>query len=152
VAAGSLAVLEAWPHPLGLVEVPAAGRAVDAWLAAAPIPGAVVILPMYAPPRAHLEARRLLGSTAHWRPLVNGYSSHFPRGHRETVETLNAFPADAALARLRALGVRYVVLHPDQATPSERSRLQAALGALPRGLAHVATMDGAAIVEVRADP
>jgi hypothetical protein len=150
--AAGLGVLEAWPAPLGLEPVPAPGQAVHAWLAAAPRPGPVVVLPMWRPPEEYREAARLLGSTAHWRPLVNGYASFFPRGHWETVETLSLFPAPPALARLRLLGVRYVVVHPGEAPRPERARLEAALAALPPGLAHAATLDGAAVIEVLPGP
>ena len=78
----------------------------------------VVELPMIQPVAsaqgfawATVEAPRMLFSTIDWHPRVNGYSGYLPPGYPEDVQLLNTFPAPDAIARLRALGVRYVVLH-----------------------------------------
>jgi hypothetical protein len=151
-ALGALAAVEAWAVPVTLYPAPTGPGPVDRWLAAAPGRGAVVTLPMYRKPDAHLEARRLVGSVAHWRPLVNGYAGFFPHGYWDLVDTLNAFPADAAVTRLRRLGVRYVVLYLGQFPAPARHRLEAALQALPSGLEPVAALENAAIVELRPPP
>ena len=111
------------------MSVPPGPGPADPWLAARPGPDAVLVLPMYEPHAAHLESLRLFGSTAHWRPLVNGYAGVFPPGYARDVGTLNTFPAPAAVARLRALYVRYVVVHlgqyPRGAAGSARAALEA---------------------------
>jgi len=150
-ALGGLAVLESWTVPLSYQEVPEMSSA-DRWLAAAPAPGPVVILPLTVGSGAHLETQRLLGSTLHWRPLVNGYSSFFPQGYWDTVETLNAFPTPPAVARLRALGVRYVVVYFAQYPDRERRRIRTALETLPPGIVEAAALEGTAILEVRPPP
>ncbi|MBI4011726.1 MAG: hypothetical protein HY359_05415, partial [Candidatus Rokubacteria bacterium] len=143
-----LAMLEAAAIPLPLHDVTAPVGPADRWLAAAP-PGPVVVLPLHPEPDAWGEARRLLGSTAHWRPLVNGYSGFFPPGYWRTVELLNGFPEAPALARLRELGVRHVVVYLRQLTPARRARMRAALAALPPGVLQVAAFEQTAILEIR---
>ena len=48
-------------------------------------------------------------STAHWRPIVNGFGRGEPPGHADLIDIARRFPATAAT--LRALGVQYVVVH-----------------------------------------
>ena len=71
----------------------------------------------------HLESLRLLGSTAHWRPLVDGVGV-LPLGYAADVAVLNTFPAPAAVARLRAIHVRYVVVYLGQYQAEPRARLR----------------------------
>lgn len=80
-------------------------------------PGAVLSLPTYrfAPDNFH-EADYLLFSTVHWHPIVNGFGRHEPPAHMARMETLRHFPAPEAMAELRRIGVRYVVLHPKRAS------------------------------------
>ncbi len=53
----------------------------------------------------------LLKSTAHWQPLVNGYSDHIPADFRESVIPLSTFPSRSAFELLAKVGTRYVVFH-----------------------------------------
>lgn len=142
----ALALLEVETVPLTLAGVEAVGPA-DRWLAAAP-PGPVAVLPFYPESEGYAEAARQLGSTAHWHPLVNGYSGFFPPGYWETVATVSRFPAEAAVARLRALAVRYVVVYLGQLRDGERERMDAALAALPPGVARVADFDETVILQL----
>jgi hypothetical protein len=76
----------------------------------------VVELPMVPPLTqpfewATVESPRMLFATIDWHPRVNGYSGYLPPGYAEDVDLLNTFPSPEAVARLRALGVGYVVLH-----------------------------------------
>jgi hypothetical protein len=151
-AVGGLAAVEAWAVPVPFLTAPLEAGPADRWLATAPVPGAVVTLPVYREPDAHLETRRLLGSVVHWRPLVNGYAGFFPPGYWATGEVLNAFPAAEAVAQLRALGVRYAVLHLGQFPAPARRRIEAALGALPPGILQVAELKNTVILEVRPPP
>lgn len=151
-ALSALAVLEAWAVPLPLDEVAFKPEAADQWLATTGSPGAVVVLPMYRDPHGHLEAGRMLAAVAHWRPLVNGYSGFFPPGYWETVESLNTFPAAEAVARLRALRVRYVVVSLAQYPDEARVRMEIALETLPAGVERAATLEDAVILELRSPP
>lgn len=58
-----------------------------------------------------LEPRRMLASTAHWRPLVNGFSGLVPPVHFELQRRWRELPLVDNLADARALGVRYLVVH-----------------------------------------
>jgi hypothetical protein len=85
-------------------------------LAALPA-GAVLSLPSYVgTPEGFRESDYLLFSTAHWRPIVNGFGRQEPPGHGATIETVSRFPAADAILRLCNLQVRYVVLHTGRAS------------------------------------
>ena len=94
----------------------------------------VVELPMVPPITrpfewATVESPRMLFATIDWHPRVNGYSGYLPPGYTEDVDLLNTFPSPEAVARLRALGVRYVVLHlgVGQYTPQQIADIVATL-------------------------
>jgi hypothetical protein len=57
------------------------------------------------------EATYMFWSTAHWHPLVNGYSGYYPIEYAETVVRTERFPDDRSMLQLRSLGVRYIVVH-----------------------------------------
>jgi hypothetical protein len=52
-------------------------------------------------------------SVWHWRPMLNGYSGFYSRRYVEAVTELASFPDPASVKTLRALGVRYVIIHRD---------------------------------------
>jgi hypothetical protein len=78
-------------------------------------PGAVLELPICGLPGAACaeESAYMYDSTYHWHPLVNGGGGFFPPDWLAQTSILNRFPARDACARIRALGVRYIVVHPD---------------------------------------
>ena len=47
----------------------------------------------------------------HGRPMVNGYSSFFPKSFRDLKKEVASFPSQSALERLASYGVEYVVAH-----------------------------------------
>jgi len=53
----------------------------------------------------------MVGSIAHWRPLINGYGDLIPQDFRDDVDTLAGFPSKASLDILERHATRYVVLH-----------------------------------------
>jgi hypothetical protein len=67
----------------------------------------------------------MLGSTANWKPLLNGYSGITPHTYDSHFEALKNFPDDASVAALRGAGVTHVFVHLDQLDPAEGPRLQA---------------------------
>jgi hypothetical protein len=77
-------------------------------------PGRVVLAeaPFY-PARAVFEnAPYVLASTAHWRPLMNGYSGFTPQSYREYAATFWYFPEERAIQAMRRAGVTHVMVHP----------------------------------------
>jgi len=73
---------------------------------------ALVSLPDYrSDPRWFFEADYLLFSTAHWRPIVNGYGRWEPPGHPHNISYMTAFPGPNNAKKMRTLGVEYVILH-----------------------------------------
>ena len=59
----------------------------------------------------HGHAEYMLASTAHWQPMINGYSDHIPQDFRDNAAILRHFPDAGSWAVLERLGVRYVVIH-----------------------------------------
>jgi hypothetical protein len=59
----------------------------------------------------HRHCEYMLYSTAHWRPLINGYSDHIPDEFRAMVVPLSSFPNPESFAILKRLRARYVVFH-----------------------------------------
>lgn len=76
-------------------------------------PGAVLELPIYGFREFHRNARYLLASTAHWRPLVNGFGGFAPPDFDATVQAARQFPSVPTVAWLQDIGVGYVVVHLD---------------------------------------
>ncbi|MDP3720646.1 MAG: hypothetical protein Q8T13_23025 [Acidobacteriota bacterium] len=74
--------------------------------------GPVIEFPFWADrPSYPRHAEYMLTSTAHWQPLINGYSDHIPQDFRDTAVPLNTFPSPEAFAILEPLGARYAVFH-----------------------------------------
>ena len=72
----------------------------------------VVELPFfYNRPDFPRHASYMLNSTAHWMPLVNGYSDHIPEDFRAMVIDMSSFPTRASFRLLEERHVRYVVFH-----------------------------------------
>lgn len=102
--------LECGSAPLQLTTI---GRVPDVYVMLRQLPPAPVVefpaaepswLPGYDP-------IYMFWSTTHWRPLVNGYSGYVSSQYVARLEKLQEFPARAAVDRLGALGVRYVIVH-----------------------------------------
>jgi hypothetical protein len=56
------------------------------------------------------QAENVYGTTAHHRRTPNGYSGFFPPSWTALSRQMRSLPDAASLARLRALGIRYVVV------------------------------------------
>lgn len=134
------------PVPLG--RMPSEPAPVYRWLAEQPGEFAVVELPFPSPSQAHWESRRLYYSTVHWKRLVNGYSGHFPPGYWERAARLQAFPSPQAVALLRQLGVRYVLVHASPDREWWEATLPRLADPLP-GLSVAAHFPDAVVVEVK---
>ena len=92
-------------------------------------PGPVVLIevPFYPAQAAFENAEYVLNSTAHWRPLMNGYSGYTPMAYRNYAEVFWYFPDPAALEAMRAAGATHLVLHPDRFGGEGQDTLQRAL-------------------------
>jgi len=78
------------------------------WLANRPEVLAVAEIPMFASPS---ETSYMYYSTAHWKPLANGFSGYDPPIHQELAAQLRTVPSSGGLERLRQLGVTHLVIH-----------------------------------------
>ncbi len=77
-------------------------------------PGRVVLVevPFYPPQGVFLNGTYVLNSTAHWRPLMNGYSGYTPGAYRKYAETFWYFPREHAIQAMRKAGATHVMIHP----------------------------------------
>ncbi|MBI2220333.1 MAG: hypothetical protein HYU53_03905 [Acidobacteria bacterium] len=97
--------------------------------------GPVIEIPFYSNRFAAARTEYLLNSTAHWMPLVNGYSSHTPRDFIEHTNALAGFPSLEAFTLLERDRVRYAVFHLNRIGPDAREDVLARLRAFDRYLA-----------------
>ena len=97
----------------------------DAYRTLAKLPKAPTIeLPYWATSiEFHRHAEYMLASTAHWQPLINGYSDHIPQDFRDNAPILAQFPNRESFALLERLGARYALFHVDLMAPEVRTSL-----------------------------
>ena len=115
-AAASLTIaavaIELCGAPLNLMALDVAPPAVYRWLAVQP---AAVVLEWPLPRASSLglthEPEYMYYSTAHWRPLVNGYSGNYPDSYILLLEAMVDFPSAASIRALRERRVTYIILH-----------------------------------------
>jgi len=76
-------------------------------------PGNVVVAEQPFFPRWAIfqNARYVLASTAHWRPLMNGYSGYTPESYQRYADAFWYFPEDRAIQAMKDAGVTHVVVH-----------------------------------------
>ncbi|MDQ6613996.1 MAG: hypothetical protein M3083_04430, partial [Actinomycetota bacterium] len=78
--------------------------------------GAVVELPIYDPGMditdwAYGEPSRMVWSTIDYHPRVNGYSGYVSPTYYADTALISTLPAPAALAKIKSMQVRYLILH-----------------------------------------
>jgi hypothetical protein len=117
-----LVVADLYRAPLRMREAPPLP---NAYRTLAGLPKAPVIeLPYWSDSIAfHRHAEYMLTSTAHWQPLINGYSDHIPQDFRDSAATLAQFPSRESFAVLESLEARYAVFHLDLMAPNDRDNL-----------------------------
>jgi hypothetical protein len=90
-------------------------------------PGPLAAFPIPDPRDGVAAASRhslyMLQSTAHFLPLVNGYSGFTPEGHDRLFRILASFPNENGILELEKLSVRYAVFHRDGYSAAEWSSL-----------------------------
>jgi hypothetical protein len=102
-------------------------------------PGAVVELPIFDPgtdPQdwSFGEPSRMVWSTIDWHPRVNGYSGYVSPTYYADTALLETIPDPAAMARVRALKIRYLILHVGVQTDIQmftQTQAQAIINGLP---------------------
>ncbi len=89
-------------------------------------PGVVVELPFYEQrPDFPRHTLYMVNSTAHWFPLVNGYSDYASPYWRDNAKLLRAFPSDNSVRLFQQVRGRYVVLHGELYARTELARVKA---------------------------
>jgi hypothetical protein len=69
-------------------------------------------VPFYPRQAVFENAEYVLNSTAHWRPLTNGYSGYLPATYGQYADAFWYFPRDYAIDAMRRAGVTHVMVHP----------------------------------------
>jgi hypothetical protein len=84
-------------------------------------PGRVVVaeVPFWTRAGVFQNAEYELASTAHWRPLMNGYSGYTPESYDHFAAPFWLFPAPAAMAAMRDAGVTHIVVHTSRLNEDE---------------------------------
>jgi hypothetical protein len=119
VGLGALLLLEYRVRPLELVPYPNTPPPLYAWLSTQPR-GVVAELPMRSSGLPGADPAYSYLSTFHWLPIVNGYSGFYPASYLARLEDVSDFPDDRSIHRLRADGVRYLVVHLIEIEPAHR--------------------------------
>jgi len=74
--------------------------------------GPLIEMPFFYPQVGLFQhTKYMLASTAHWLPMVNGYSDYIPPDFYEHVMLLAPFPSRDAFKILEPNGVRYAIFH-----------------------------------------
>jgi hypothetical protein len=77
-------------------------------------PVVLVETPFYPSHVAFQNAEYVLNSTAHWRPLMNGYSGYTPASYRRVAWWFWYFPREQAIQAMREAGVTHFTVHPQR--------------------------------------
>jgi hypothetical protein len=115
-AALLLTAFEYRAFPLDITPVEREPAPVDRWLAEVSFRGAVIQWPFATDSEVEYQFR----STAHWKPLVNGYSGFAPPGYQELEALFSEKPIRSEVwNRIAAAGACLLIVHP-HAIPDER--------------------------------
>jgi hypothetical protein len=74
-------------------------------------------VPFYPRQAAFENGEYVLNSTAHWRPLMNGYSGYTPASYAAYADVFWYFPREYAIQAMRQAGVTHVMVHPTRFGP-----------------------------------
>ena len=106
--------------------------AIDHWLDSRPKPFVVAEVPVHdilnSAAFERQETAYMMHSTAHWQKTVHGYSGWRTLLHTQLFTEMGSFPDERSIASLNALGVTYVVVHPDFYPPDEWPQVEDRLG------------------------
>jgi hypothetical protein len=96
----------------------------------------------------HLHTTPMLRSTAHWQPLVNGYSDHIPSDFRQIAPRLASFPSRDAFATMRERRVRYFTIDRARYGRATAADVEARLAEFQPHLKLIVDEDGVALYEI----
>ena len=126
-----LVTAEAWQGPLRtspFIRVPA----IYSLVADAPEPVRLVEVPFYPAEAVFENGDYVFNSTAHWRPLMNGYSGYTPESYRRRAASFWFFPESWAIDAMRREGATHLMVHLSRFTPEEAARDLARSARSPR--------------------
>jgi hypothetical protein len=118
-AALVLVTFEYRAFPVDISPVEREAGPVYRWLAGVGLPGSVIEWPFATDAEVEYEFR----STAHWKPLVNGYSGFTPPHYQDLAAVFAKRPVGPEVwKKMRALGACLLILHPGiEDEPSRRA-------------------------------
>lgn len=73
----------------------------------------------------------MLRSTAHWQPILNGYSGFFPQSYLDLTEYAKAFPDEASIDYFKKRGVDLIIVHGSLLAPDQFGAIMSSLLARP---------------------
>jgi hypothetical protein len=112
VTAATLALVTAEVWQGAVRTVPFSGvPAIYSLLADVTSPVLLVEVPFYPGHAAFENGEYVLNATAHWQPLMNGYSGLTPGSYRRRADAFWYFPADWAIRAIRGEGATHVMVH-----------------------------------------
>lgn len=94
------------------------------------------------------HAEYMLGSTAHFQQLINGYSDYIPAEWRRTVVPLSSFPTRESFVILGNIGARYVVFHLRSYDRRSRERLLTRIATYQKYLRPIVQQDDVWLYEI----
>jgi hypothetical protein len=114
--------------------------------------GGLLELPVYSRRFAFMRARYMLGSTAHWQPLVNGYSDYIPPDFAAIEGPLGTFPSAESFALVGPNQIRYAIFHLKEYKGAQLPALLARLDAFSPYLQRLYADDQTMLFEITGSP
>jgi hypothetical protein len=106
-----LVTAETWRGPVTTVPFPGVSSIYRILANDIRTPVVLVEVPFYPAFAAFENGEYVLNSTAHWQPLMNGYSGFTPMSYRRRADAFWYFPADWAIRAIRDAGATHVMVH-----------------------------------------
>lgn len=135
VVVGLLLLAEFNAYPFLGVDYTLPAPAVDRWLATQTTPFVVAEVPLPDPRNSgrfeRFQTMAMLHSMAHWQKTIHGYSGFRAPFHDQLYRELRPFPDATSIARLREVGVTYVVVHRELYSPEEWAIVEPRLAQSP---------------------
>ena len=106
----AVVTVEAWQGPVRTVaaeRVPAVYR----FLRDEPAPVVLVEVPFFPAAAIFQNGEYVYNSTAHWRPVMNGYSGYTPASYRRRAASFWFFPENWAVDAIKSEGATHLMVH-----------------------------------------